>query len=72
MHVKGSISMVFDTNILVSGADSRCQDIIENGNCSGQDEAFTAESVRTCSGCKNRAILNATHCPIHRNYEGTE
>ena len=41
-------------------------------NCSGQDEAFTAESVRKCSGCKNRAILNAKHCPIHRNYEGTE
>ena len=41
-------------------------------NCSGQDEAFTAESVRKRSGCKNRAILNAKHCPIHRNYEGTE
>ena len=43
-----------------------------DGNCSGQDEAFTAESVRKRSGCKNRAILNAKHCPIHRNYEGTE
>ena len=41
-------------------------------NCSGQDEAFTAKSVITCSGCKNRAILHAKHCPIHRNYEGTE
>ena len=41
-------------------------------NCSGQDEAFTAESVRKRSDCKNRAILHAKHCPIHRNYEGTE
>ena len=46
--------------------------IKKRGNCSGQDEAFTAESVRKCSGCKNRAILNAKHCSIHRNYEGTE